>query len=126
MKTKIEVLVGEDHVGYFYMQKAEEGHTTFIDNIIKAAAKNPTIIELTDLPETPEVGMRFDGENFIAVPETVFYQNSIDPSQKVFGFVVDGTLEAIQHLIVSGMQHFIAAYRSNPTFKVSEIEDDQW
>jgi hypothetical protein len=122
MISKIEVFVGSDLVGAFYMDPKQ---TQFLARIVEAVKHNPTIVELTDLEEVPEVGMKYDGKNFFAKPGLHFSVNNFHDSQKVFGLIVNSTLAAIQHLEIGGMDHYIAAYQSNPTFKISEVENDE-
>ena len=123
MKTKIDVYVELEYVGSFYMNKP---YTEFIERIVKAVKNNPTIVDLTNLDDIPTLGMSYDGENFIAKKGLSFSKNSYHETQHVFGFVVNGMLVAIQHLEKMQMDAFIAAYQSDPIFKVSEIEDDEW
>lgn len=122
MISKIEVSVGSDLVGAFFMDQKQ---TEFLKRIVDATKKNPTLVDLTNLEKVPQVGMKYDGVNFFKTKDLDFSENSFDKTQKVFGFVVNSILVAVQHLHTDGMEHFIAAYQSNPTFKVYEVENDQ-
>jgi hypothetical protein len=94
----------------------------FVKEIVEAASKNPSIVEITDLNVFPVTGMRYENNEFIEDLEKglSFFDHSNLTGLTCFAYIVDNTVAAI-HKVPEAHAPWIAALQSNPTFEVLDV-----
>jgi hypothetical protein len=117
MSKQIEVFVESDFVGNI---KIGDELLEKFSPLLDAIGQSASIVDITG-ENLPVIGMKYSEQKFKETSKLKFEVNAYPSNIKVFGFLVDSTLVAIQILISPQMDNLIAAFLSNPSLRVTDV-----
>jgi hypothetical protein len=114
--TQISVYVAKDFVYEFLINEDNFRQTL----LLQAIQNNAQIVDVSELPDLPSVGMNYNGATFSIGNNGETFKSDDIKNQNVakFVFVNDGKVVAEQYFHYQ-MADRVAAFQSNPTFVIS-------